>query len=101
MDKLEKKMIKQENAIAETLASFLKHFNRAWYSIEEPVRELDKFFDLTTDENGTVYIFVKTKEWDFPMGYTTDIDLADLQNVVNYIKYKARIYLHNCKENGI
>ena len=93
MDKLEKKMIKQENAIAETLASFLKHFNRAWYSIEEPVRELDKFFDLTTDENGTVYIFVKTKEWDFSMGYTTDIDLADIQNVVNYLKVKANVYL--------
>ena len=93
MDKLEKKMIKQEKAIAETLASFLKHFNRAWYSIEEPIRELDKFFDLTTDENGTVYIFVKTKEWDFPMGYTTDIDLADLQNVVNYLKVKADVYL--------
>ena len=93
MDKLEKKMIKQEKAIAETLASFLKHFNRAWYSIEEPVRELDKFFDLTTDENGIVYIFVKTKEWDFPMGYTTDIDLADIQNVVNYLKVKANVYL--------
>lgn len=93
MDKLEKKMIKQENAIAEALASFLKHFNRAWYSIEEPVRELDKFFDLATDGNGTVYIFVKTKEWDFPMGYTTDIDLADIQNVVNYLKVKADIYL--------
>jgi len=49
MDKLEEKMLKQENAIAETLREFLKHFNRAWYSIEEPVRELEKFFDLTTD----------------------------------------------------
>jgi hypothetical protein len=49
MDKLEKKMLKQENAIAETLREFLKHFNKAWYSIEEPVRELEKFFDLTAD----------------------------------------------------
>lgn len=93
MDKLEKKIIKQEKAITETLAEFLKHFNRAWYSIEEPVKELDKFFDLTTDGDGVVYIFIKTKEWDFSMGYTTDIDLADLQNVVNYLKVKADVYL--------
>ena len=93
MDKLEKKMLKQEKAIAETLKEFLKHFNRAWYSIEEPVRELEKFFDLTADKNWIVYIFIKTKEWDFSMGYTTDIDLADLQNVVNYLKVKADIYL--------
>lgn len=93
MDKLEKKMLKQENAIAETLREFLKHFDRAWYSIEEPVRELEKFFDLTADKNWIVYIFIKTKEWDFSMGYTTDIDLADLQNVVNYLKNKADIYL--------
>lgn len=93
MDKLEKKIIKQEKAITEALAEFLKHFNRAWYSIEEPVKELEKFFDLTTDENGVVYIFIKTKEWDFSMGYTTDIDLSDLQNVVNYLKVKADVYL--------
>lgn len=93
MDKLEKKIIKQEKAITETLAEFLKHFNRAWYSIEEPVKELEKFFDLTTDWDWIVYIFIKTKEWDFSMGYTTDIDLADLQNVVNYLKVKADVYL--------
>ena len=93
MDKLEKKMLKQEEAIAETLREFLKHFDRAWYSIEEPVRELEKFFDLTADKNWIVYIFIKTKEWDFSMGYTTDIDLADLQNVINYLKFKADIYL--------
>ena len=93
MDKLEEKIAKQEEAIAETLREFLKHFNKAWYSIEEPVKELEKFFDLTTDWDWIVYIFVKTKEWDFSMGYTTDIDLADLQNVINYLKFKADIYL--------
>lgn len=93
MDRLKEKMAKQEEAIAETLREFLKHFNRAWYSIEEPVKELEKFFDLTTDWDWVVYIFVKTKEWDFSMGYTTDIDLADLQNVINYLKFKADIYL--------
>lgn len=93
MDKLEEKIAKQEEAIAETLREFLKHFNKAWYSIEEPVKELEKFFDLTADKNWIVYIFIKTKEWDFSMGYTTDIDLADLQNVINYLKFKADIYL--------
>lgn len=93
MDKEEKKMLKQEKAIIASLEKFLKHFDRAWYSIEEPVKELEKFFDLTTDWDWIVYIFVKTKEWDFSMGYTTDIDLADLQNVINYLKFKADIYL--------
>lgn len=93
MDKLEEKIAKQEEAIAETLREFLKHFNKAWYSIEEPVKELEKFFDLTTDWDWIVYIFIKTKEWNFSMGYTTDIDLADLQNVINYLKFKADIYL--------
>jgi len=93
MDKLEKKIIKQEKAIAETLREFLKHFNRAWYSIKEPKEELEKFFDLQDNWDGIVYIFVKTKEWDFSMGYTTDIDLADIQNVVNYLKVKADVYL--------
>ena len=93
MDKLEKKMIKQENAIAEALAEFLKHFNRAWYSIEEPAKELEKFFDLQDSWDGIVYIFVKTKEWDFSMGYTMDISLDDIQNMINYLKLKADVYL--------
>jgi hypothetical protein len=29
------------------------------------------------------------------MGYTMDIDLADLQNVINYLKVKANVYLRN------
>lgn len=93
MNRQEKKLIKQENAIAETLKAFLSHFNRAWYSIEEPVKELEKFFDLTTDGEWVVHILVKTKEWDFPWGYTSDIDLADLQSTVNYLKLRADVYL--------
>lgn len=93
MGKLEKQMQKQEKAIAASLAEFLNHFNRAWYSIEEPVKELEKFFDLSTDWDGIVYIYVKTKEGDFSMGYTMDIDLADLQSTVNYLKVKADVYL--------
>lgn len=32
------------------------------------------------------------------MGYTTDIDLADLQSVVNYLKVKANVYLRMYKD---
>lgn len=93
MDKLEKKMLKQENAIAETLKEFLKHFNRAWYSIKEPKEELEKFFDLQDSWDGIVYIFIKTKEWDFSMGYTMDISVDDIQNMINYLKLRADVYL--------
>ena len=93
MDKLEKKMIKQEKAITETLAAFLKHFDRAWYSIKEPKEELEKFFDLQDGWDGIVYIFVKTKEWDFSMGYTMDVSLDDMQSMVNYLKVRADVYL--------
>lgn len=93
MDKLEKKIIKQENAIAETLKEFLKHFNRAWYSIKDPKEELEKFFDLQDSWDGIVYIFVKTKKWDFSMGYTMDVSLDDIQNMINYLKLRADVYL--------
>ena len=93
MDKLEKKMLKQENAITETLREFLKHFNRAWYFIKEPKEELEKFFDLQDSWDGIVYIFVKTKEWDFSMGYTTDVSLDDIQNMINFLKVRADVYL--------
>lgn len=93
MDKLEEKILKQENAIAGTLKEFLKHFNRAWYSIKEPKEELEKFFDLQDSWDGIVYIFVKTKEWDFSMGYTMDISLDDIQNMINYLKLRADVYL--------
>lgn len=98
MGKLEKKIQKQEKAIVNSLTQFLHHFDRARYSIEEPVKELEKFFDLSTDWDGVVYIFIKTKEWDLSMGYTTDIDLADLQSVVNYLKVKANVYLRMYKD---
>lgn len=93
MDKLEKKILKQENAIVETLKAFLNHFNRAWYSIKDPREELEKFFDLQDDWDGIVYIFIKTREWDFSMGYTMDISLDDMQNMVNYLKLRADVYL--------
>ena len=53
MNKEEKRLMKaqekQDRDIIYTLKAFLKHFDRAWYSIEEPVKELEQFFDLTTD----------------------------------------------------
>lgn len=47
--KLDKMMEKQNKAIIKTLKAFLKHFDRAFYSIENPVKELEEFFDLNTD----------------------------------------------------
>ena len=53
MNKEEKKLLKtqekQDRDIISTLKAFLKHFDRAWYSIKEPVKELEQYFDLTTD----------------------------------------------------
>lgn len=93
MDKEEKKMLKQEKAIINSLEKFLKHFDRAWYSIKEPVKELEEFFDLTSDKDWVIYIFVKTKEGEFSMGYTTDIDIWDVQSLINYLKRRADVYI--------
>ena len=86
-------MLKQEKAIVNSLNKFLKHFDRAWYSIKEPVKELEEFFDLTSDKDWVVYIYVKTKEGDFSMWYTTDIDIGDVQSLVNYLKWRADVYI--------
>lgn len=93
MDREEKKMLKQEKAIINSLEKFLKHFDRAWYSIKEPVKELEEFFDLTSDKDWVIYIFVKTKEGGFSMGYTTDIDIWDVQSLINYLKRRADVYI--------
>ena len=97
MDKSEKKlqiqMEKQDKAIANSLREFLSRFDCAFYSLDEPVKELEKYFDLSSDWDGIVYIYIKTKEGDFSMGYTEDIDLADLQTVINYLKRRADVYL--------
>jgi hypothetical protein len=47
--KLDKMMEKQNKAIIKTLKAFLKHFDKPFYAIVNPVQELDKFFDLNTD----------------------------------------------------
>ena len=90
--KLEKIATKRLKATKETLQKFLEHFNVAWYSLKEPVRELEKFFNIYS-KGWTVYIYLKTKEWEMSMWQTNDIDLADLQNVINYLKVKAEVYL--------
>lgn len=93
MNKEEKSMLKQEKAIIDSLNKFLKHFDKAWYSIKEPIKELEEFFDLTSDKDWVIYIFVKTKEGDFSMGYTTDIDIGDIQSLINYLKRRADVYI--------
>ena len=93
--KLAKAQMKQDSAVAGTLKAFLKHFDRAWYSIKEPEEELAKYFELNTDGDWVVYITIKTKEWDFPMGYTTDVDASDVQTMVNWLKRRAEIALQH------
>jgi hypothetical protein len=51
MNREEKKMLKQEKAIADSLRAFLYRFDCAWYSIENPVTELEKYFDVSSDGN--------------------------------------------------
>ena len=51
--------------------------------------ELDKFFDLNTDWDWIIYISVRTSEWDYTMGYTTDIDIGDIQSVINRLKRRV------------
>ena len=87
--KLDKMMEKQNKAIIKTLKAFLKHFDKPFYAIVNPVQELDKFFDLNTDWDWIIYIAVRTSEWDFTMGYTTDIDIGDIQSVINWLKRRA------------
>ena len=93
MKKNETKEAKQNSAIKNCLLWFLKEFDRARYSIDEPVKTLEKYFDLHSDGDWLVYIFMQTAEWKLTMGYTMDIDLADLQNVINYLKARAKNYL--------
>ena len=99
MNKEEKKLLKtqekQDRDIISTLKAFLKHFDRAWYSIKEPVKELEQYFDLTTDWDWVVYVHIKTKGWDYSMGYTTDVDAWDIQTMVNWLKRRAEITLRH------
>lgn len=99
MDKEEKKLLKaqekQDRDIIATLKAFLKHFDRAWYSIKEPEEELRQYFDLTTDWDWVVYVRIKTKSWDYSMGYTTDVDVWDIQAMVNWLKRRTEITLRH------
>jgi hypothetical protein len=42
-------MEKQDLAIIDTLQKFLSRFNCAFYSIEDPVKTLEEYFDLHSD----------------------------------------------------
>ena len=86
-------MDKQDIAIIESCKWFLKAFDRAWYSIDEPVSLLEKYFDIFTDWDGLTSFYIHTTEWDFTMGYTLDVDIADLQSTVNWLKNRVKNYL--------
>lgn len=94
-EKLEKMMLKQDEAIITTLKAFLKEFDCAFYSLKEPVRQLEKYFDLVSDWDGVIYCHVKTPIGEFSHWYILDIDMADLQSIINWLKrYTENVLMH-------
>lgn len=88
-------MEKQDLAIIETLQNFLNEFNCAFYALEEPVKQLEKYFDLHTDWDWIIYVHVKTSEWEFSHWYILDVDMADLQSIINWLKkYSENVLRH-------
>ena len=85
---------KQDEAIINTLKAFLKEFNCAFYALPEPVKQLEKYFDLHTDWD-YISVYVKTPEGNFSHWYILDIDIADLQSIINWLKkYTENILMH-------
>lgn len=76
-------------AIISAFKSFLCDFAYAFYSIDNPVERLERHFDLVTDKEWYVSITLHTYDWDVYLGSTHDIDLADLQSTINWLKTKA------------
>lgn len=82
-------------ALKEALLNFLEAFDKSWYAIEEPVTLLSKYFDLKADSKWWVWITLHTQDWDINLNWTQDIDLADLQSTINWLKNRATICLRN------
>lgn len=83
----------QSEAMKDCLLRFLNDFNLARYAISNPVERLEKYFGLFCDKNGVVHISLHTKLGDVELWETSDIDLADLQNVICRLKNRAKTYL--------
>ena len=79
-------MDKQDLAIIDALQKFLKEFDCAFYAIKEPVRSLEKYFDLQSDGDWIIYVHLKTSEWEFSHWYILDVDMADLQSIINWLR---------------
>ena len=76
-------------AIISAFKQFLYDFNYAFYSIENPVERLERHFELVSDKEWFVSITLHTYDWDVYLGSTHDIDLADLQSTINWLKSRA------------
>ena len=83
-------MEKQDLAIIEALQNFLEEFDCAFYALEEPIKKLEKYFDIHTDWDWVIYVHVKTSEWEFSHWYILDVDIADLQSIINWLKNYTR-----------
>ena len=84
---------KKDDAIRECLMWFLSDFNFARYVIDNPVERLEKYFDLHCDKEWRIYVSMHTYEWDIELWETSDIDLADLQNVIYWLRNRVKNYL--------
>lgn len=86
---------KQNEAIIASLRWFLDEFNCAFYALPEPVKQLEKYFDLHTDWDWIIYVHVKTYMWEFSHWYILDVDIADLQSIINWLKkYTENVLRH-------
>lgn len=89
-------MEKQDQAIVTALQNFLREVNRADYAVKNKKEILDKYFTLDDNEDGIIFISVKTSEGDFSHWYTLDIAIDDIDNLFARIKrYSQQILYHN------
>lgn len=90
----EMKTEKQNEAIIKTLQDFLSEFNCAFYALSEPVKQLEKYFNFFFDWEA-ISVYLKTPEWEFSHWYILDVDIADLQSIINWLKkYSENILRH-------
>lgn len=77
------------------LEDFLKEFQAPWYSIDEPAKLLEKYFEITKE--GVVGLRLY---WDMCLyiGKISDVSLEDVHNVVNTVKILVNNYLNKWEQ---
>ena len=83
-----------ENDI-QKMKNFLNEFDCAFYSIENPMEKIEKYFCI--QEDWVVWIL-----WIWGLCEyigKVDVDIADIQNLVNSLRVLAKNYIKNAEEN--